>query len=90
MEKFAIPCVAAIIEKIINNEKYILIQTRQKEDGAETNGMLELPDGKHTISFDEVVKTMKETGKDMCSAYKETSDGGLAKYYDRILVDNKE
>ena len=47
-------------------------------------------DGKHTISFDEVIKTMKETGKDMCSAYKETSDGGLAKYYDRILVDNKE
>ena len=28
MEKFAVPCVAAIIEKIINNEKYILIQTR--------------------------------------------------------------
>ena len=46
MEKFAIPCVAAIIEKIINNEKYILIQTRQKEDGAETNGMLEIPAGK--------------------------------------------
>ena len=43
MKKFAIPCVAAIIEKIINNEKYILIQTRQKEDGAETNGMLEIP-----------------------------------------------
>ena len=46
MEKFAVPCVAAIIEKIINNEKYILIQTRQKEDGAETNGMLEVPAGK--------------------------------------------
>ena len=46
MEKFTVPCVAAIIEKITNNEKYILIQTRQKEDGAETNGMLELPDGK--------------------------------------------
>ena len=46
-------------------------------------------DGKHTISFDEVVKTMKETGKDLCSAYKETSEGGLAKYYDRILVDSK-
>ena len=46
MEKFAIPCVAAIIEKIINNEKYILIQTRQKENRAETNGMLELPAGK--------------------------------------------
>ena len=46
MEKFAIPCVSAIIEKIVNNEKYILIQTRQKEDGAETNGMLEIPAGK--------------------------------------------
>nr|WP_314654365.1 NUDIX domain-containing protein [uncultured Fusobacterium sp.] len=46
MEKFAIPCVAAIIEKIVNNEKYILIQTRQKEDGAETNGMLKIPAGK--------------------------------------------
>ena len=46
MEKFAVPCVATIIEKIVNNEKYILIQTRQKEDGAETNGMLELPAGK--------------------------------------------
>ena len=31
------------------------------------------------ISFDRVVKTMKETGVDMCSAYKETSEAGLAK-----------
>ncbi len=31
------------------------------------------------ISFDNVVKTMKETGKDMCSSYKETSEAGLAK-----------
>ncbi len=31
------------------------------------------------ISFDRVVKTMKETGTDMCSAYKETSEAGLAK-----------
>lgn len=41
--------------------------------------------GEHTISFDQVVITMKETGKDMCSAYKETSTGGLAKYYDKFL-----
>ena len=45
-EIFAKPCVGAIIEKIINNEKYILVQTRQKEDGNETNGMIELPAGK--------------------------------------------
>lgn len=31
------------------------------------------------ISFDRVVKTMKETGIDMRSAYKETSEAGLAK-----------
>ncbi len=31
------------------------------------------------ISFDRVVKTMKETGLDMHTAYKETSEGGLAK-----------
>lgn len=44
-------------------------------------------DGSHTISFDEVIKTMKETGSDMCSAYKETSHGGLAKYYEKILLE---
>ena len=33
------------------------------------------------ISFDLVVKTMNQTGKDMNDAYKETSKGGLAKLY---------
>ncbi len=31
------------------------------------------------ISFDHVVKTMKETGHDLSSSYKETSEAGLAK-----------
>lgn len=35
--------------------------------------------GSRKISFDAVVKTMKETGRDMHSSYKETSEGGLAK-----------
>ena len=43
--------------------------------------------GIHTISFDQVVITMKETGKDMCPSYKETSIGGLAKYYEQFLKD---
>lgn len=43
--------------------------------------------GEHTISFDQVVITMKETGSDMCSSYKETSTGGLAKYYNKFLKD---
>lgn len=33
------------------------------------------------ISFDLVVKTMKETGKDLNKIYRETSEGGLAKMY---------
>lgn len=45
-EIFAKPCVGAIIEKTVNDEKCILIQTRQKEDGEETNGMIEIPAGK--------------------------------------------
>ena len=31
------------------------------------------------ISFDKVVKTMKETGRDLSASYKETSEAGLAK-----------
>ena len=45
-EVFAKPCVGAIIKKVVGNEPYILLQTRQKEDGNETNGMLEIPAGK--------------------------------------------
>lgn len=37
-----------------------------------------LSDGRHRISFDEVVETMKRTGKDLPSLYRETSTGGLA------------
>lgn len=36
-------------------------------------------DGRHRVSFDKVVMVMKETGKDLPSLYKETSEGGLAK-----------
>jgi len=34
------------------------------------------------ISFDMVVQTMYQTGLDMHTSYKETSMGGLAKYYE--------
>ncbi len=33
------------------------------------------------ISFDLVIKTMYETGRDLFSKYRETSEGGLAKHY---------
>ncbi len=35
----------------------------------------------HKISFDTVVKTMYETGRDLHTIYRETSRGGLAKIY---------
>lgn len=36
-------------------------------------------DGRHRVSFDHVVEVMKQTGHDLPSVYKETSEGGLAK-----------
>lgn len=35
-------------------------------------------DGVHSVSFDRVVEVMKQTGHDLPSVYKETSQGGLA------------
>ena len=40
-----------------------------------------LSDGRHIVSFDEVVRSMWETGCDMKSSYRETAKGGLAKIY---------
>ena len=37
-----------------------------------------LSDGRHRVSFDEVVATMLRTGHDLPSLYRETSGGGLA------------
>lgn len=35
-------------------------------------------DGRHCVSLDKVIRTMRETGADMSSRYKETALGGLA------------
>ena len=35
-------------------------------------------DGQHFVSLDKVIKTMRETGADMKTKYKETARGGLA------------
>ncbi|EJW94645.1 L-serine dehydratase, iron-sulfur-dependent, single chain form [gut metagenome] len=39
-------------------------------------------EGEHRISFDKAVDVMKQTGHDLPSLYRETSEGGLAKHYD--------
>lgn len=43
-----------------------------------------MSDGRHMVSFDTVIEAMKQTGHDLPSLYKETSEGGLA-----FLVKNK-
>ena len=35
-------------------------------------------DGRHHVSLDKVIDTMRETGRDMSAKYKETAEGGLA------------
>lgn len=37
-----------------------------------------LGDGTHKVSLDKVIETMRQTGLDMATKYKETSEGGLA------------
>lgn len=39
-------------------------------------------DGKHCVSLDKAILTMKQTGIDMMDKYKETARGGLAVYAD--------
>lgn len=38
-------------------------------------------EGEHRISYDKAVEVMKQTGHDLPSLYRETSEGGLAKQY---------
>lgn len=41
-----------------------------------------LSDGQHMVSYDKVVEVMNETGHNLPSLYRETSEGGLAKKYE--------
>jgi len=44
-----------------------------------------LSDGRHMVSFDEVVDTMAKTGRDLKKRYRETSEGGLAVCYTKKI-----
>lgn len=65
-EIFAIPAVGAIVVKEIENEKFILVQTREKNAKDRTNGLLEIPAGKireYENIFDALRKEVwEETG----------------------------
>ncbi len=48
-----------------------------------------LSDGRHLVSFDQVVEAMKQTGHDLPSLYRETSLGGLARVFDGKKKDSR-
>ena len=45
--------------------------------------------GSRRISYDMVCRAMKETGLNLSHQYKETSEGGLARLYDRKKAKRK-
>ncbi len=47
----------------------------------DANAYATLSDGSHLVSYDRVVAVMNETGHNLPSLYRETSEGGLARYY---------
>ncbi|MBR8716067.1 L-serine dehydratase 2 [Porphyromonas levii] len=47
----------------------------------DSNTYSTLSNGFHRVNFDQVVEVMKQTGHDLPSLYKETSEGGLATNY---------
>ena len=47
----------------------------------DANAYATLSDGSHMVSFDRVVEVMNETGHNLPSLYRETSEGGLARRY---------
>ena len=49
----------------------------------DANTYATLSDGSHLVSFDKVVEVMHETGHNLPSLYRETSEGGLAKRVER-------
>lgn len=58
----------------------------------DANTYANFTDGRHRVSFDQVVAAMHQTGKDLPSLYKETAEGGLAllheKYGNRIISED--
>lgn len=63
-EVFAKPCVGAIIERTVDGKRCILVQTRLKPDGGDTNGLLEIPAGKVREYEDMFSALRREVGEE--------------------------
>lgn len=70
-ETFAIPAVGAIIVKKVEDEEYILVQDRKKNNGDGMDGLLEIPAGKvreYENIFESLRREVKEeTGLQLTS-----------------------
>lgn len=64
-EEIYIPFVGAIIERIENNKKQILIQTREKNCDKIHNGCIEIPGGK-LRAFEDIYETVRREVKEEC------------------------
>jgi L-serine dehydratase len=67
-----IPCIernAMGAVKAVNAARLVIAEDEDEES-----------DGEHIVTLDNVIRTMRQIGKDMMPIYKETSLGGLAKY----------
>lgn len=82
-EVFVKPAVGAIIEKEENGKHYILIQTRQKEDDYQTNGLIEFAAGKireYENIFEALKREVKEeTGLVVTEIFGEACERGFVK-----------
>ena len=56
----------------------VLIPTQQHVRTLNAARLALSGDGRHAVSLDRVIRTMRETGRDMSTKYKETARGGLA------------
>ena len=49
-----------------------------------------MSDGHNRVSYDDVLATMMQTGKDMNQAYRETAQGGLAGFFKKKILGQGE
>jgi len=80
-ETFAIPAVGAIIVKEVENEEYILVQNRKKNNGDGMDGLLEIPAGK-VREYENIFEALRrevweETGLQLTKIYGEENTNFL-------------
>jgi len=77
-ETVDVAAVPALLERIRSSGRVRLGAVHASVKAINAARMALRGDGTHHVSLDKVIKTMRETGADMLTKYKETARGGLA------------